>query len=236
MQSSWGGAAEQPITDHLLVAVVCARAQGCPNRSLCAHASRSYGGNLGHTIQLCACAHVIYSLKRTFANHFPFSFFLMISGWRFGNYRLDRWHITIVERWHGRMHHRHRVRGRVHFCIDLLFLCFVHALNLLCCLCFAMISRFRDHEDEVLDVCFNCTGSMFCTASSDATARLYHTQTAHCTAVFQGHEGEISKVVFNPPGTARNMRGAVCASAPICRLHSLAGDRAHARLGVRLFM
>ncbi len=32
------------------------------------------------------------------------------------------------------------------------------------------------------------------------TARLYQTLTAQCTAVFQGHEGEISKVVFNPPG------------------------------------
>ena len=62
----------------------------------------------------------------------------------------------------------------------------------------------------MLDVSFNCTGSMFCTASSDATARLYHTQTAQCTAVFQGHEGEISKVVFNPPGAVSIARFLFC--------------------------
>ena len=39
------------------------------------------------------------------------------------------------------------------------------------------------------------------TASADGTARVYNTQTGACQAILIGHEGEISKVCFNPQGT-----------------------------------
>jgi dynein assembly factor with WDR repeat domains 1 len=38
-------------------------------------------------------------------------------------------------------------------------------------------------------------------ASADSTACLYNTMTSKCLSRFEGHEGEISKVSFNPQGT-----------------------------------
>jgi dynein assembly factor with WDR repeat domains 1 len=39
------------------------------------------------------------------------------------------------------------------------------------------------------------------TASADGTSRVYNTMTGACQAILIGHEGEISKVTFNPQGT-----------------------------------
>ena len=52
-----------------------------------------------------------------------------------------------------------------------------------------------------MDVGFNSTGSKLVTASADGTSRVYNTQTGACQAILIGHEGEISKVCFNPQGT-----------------------------------
>lgn len=57
------------------------------------------------------------------------------------------------------------------------------------------------HTDEVLDICFNSTGTRLVTASADGTARLYNVGNGLCLAVLKGHEGEISKALFNPQGT-----------------------------------
>lgn len=58
----------------------------------------------------------------------------------------------------------------------------------------------RGHEDEVLDICFNSTGTRLATASADGTGRVYNVSTATCIAELLGHTGEISKVSFNPSG------------------------------------
>merc|ERR1712224_159646 len=57
------------------------------------------------------------------------------------------------------------------------------------------------HNDEILDVAFNATGSKLVTASADGTARVYNTVSGACQAILIGHEGEISKVSFNPQGS-----------------------------------
>ena len=59
----------------------------------------------------------------------------------------------------------------------------------------------RGHNDEILDVSFNATGSKLVTASADGTSRIYNTMTGACPAILIGHEAEISKVCFNPQGT-----------------------------------
>lgn len=52
--------------------------------------------------------------------------------------------------------------------------------------------------DEVLDICFNATGTRLVTCSADSTARVYNVNTGACIAILTGHEEEISKVSFNP--------------------------------------
>ena len=47
-------------------------------------------------------------------------------------------------------------------------------------------------------MCFDATGKRFVSASADATARIYNTMTGQCLHTLSGHEGEISKVSFNP--------------------------------------
>lgn len=39
-------------------------------------------------------------------------------------------------------------------------------------------------------------------ASADGTARVYSTRTGACLSTYVGHDGEISKVSFNPQGTS----------------------------------
>ena len=85
------------------------------------------------------------------------------------------------------------------------------------------IEIFRGHNDEVLDVAFNSTGNKLATASADGFSRVYNVFTGACTAILLGtlvlivyimyivyglytfihlgHEGEISKVSFNPQGS-----------------------------------
>jgi len=45
------------------------------------------------------------------------------------------------------------------------------------------------------------TCSQIVTASADGTARLYNAYNGNCSSILIGHEGEISKVTFNPQGT-----------------------------------
>jgi len=44
------------------------------------------------------------------------------------------------------------------------------------------------HNDEILDVSFNSTGSRLVTASADGTARVYNTMTGACVSILVGHE------------------------------------------------
>jgi dynein assembly factor with WDR repeat domains 1 len=83
------------------------------------------------------------------------------------------------------------------------------------------LQTLRGHNDEILDVSFNATGSKLVTASADGTSRIYNTMTGSlsidlsmvlsilyrsiykgaCQAILIGHEAEISKVTFNPQGS-----------------------------------
>ena len=56
------------------------------------------------------------------------------------------------------------------------------------------VHTLRGHNDEILDVSFNTTGSKLVTASADHSSRVYNTTTGACHAILAGHEGEISKV------------------------------------------
>jgi WD40 repeat protein len=60
------------------------------------------------------------------------------------------------------------------------------------------VAVYRDHEDEVLHVAFNSTGSMFASASSDGTARVYEVEGCGATSknLLEGHSGEVSKVLL----------------------------------------
>jgi dynein assembly factor with WDR repeat domains 1 len=48
------------------------------------------------------------------------------------------------------------------------------------------IETFRGHNDEVLDACFNNTGSKLATASADGNGRVYNVFTGACTAILLG--------------------------------------------------
>ena len=63
------------------------------------------------------------------------------------------------------------------------------------------VHTLRGHNDEILDVSFNATGSKLVTASADGTSRVFNTVNGACQAILIGHEGEISKICFNPQGT-----------------------------------
>ena len=63
------------------------------------------------------------------------------------------------------------------------------------------VHTLRGHNDEILDVAFNVTGSKLVTASADGNSRIYSTMTGACQTVLAGHEGEISKVAFTPQGS-----------------------------------
>lgn len=56
------------------------------------------------------------------------------------------------------------------------------------------VHTLRGHNDEILDVSFNATGSRLVTASADGTSRVFNTMTGACQSILIGHEGEISKV------------------------------------------
>lgn len=56
------------------------------------------------------------------------------------------------------------------------------------------VHTLRGHNDEILDVSFNATGSRLVTASADGTSRVFNTMNGACQAILIGHEGEISKV------------------------------------------
>lgn len=57
------------------------------------------------------------------------------------------------------------------------------------------VHTLRGHNDEILDVGFNATGSRLVTASADGTSRVFNSMTGACQAILIGHEGEISKVL-----------------------------------------
>ena len=48
------------------------------------------------------------------------------------------------------------------------------------------VETLRGHVDEVLDLCFNSTGTMLVTASADGTARVYNVNTGACITALTG--------------------------------------------------
>lgn len=48
------------------------------------------------------------------------------------------------------------------------------------------VETLRGHEDEVLDICFNSTGTRLVTASADGTGKVYNVHTANCIADLKG--------------------------------------------------
>lgn len=57
-----------------------------------------------------------------------------------------------------------------------------------------------DHTGEIYDLDFNKRGNMFVTCSSDSTANVYSTNTSVLLNRLQGHEGDVTRVLFNPQG------------------------------------
>lgn len=68
------------------------------------------------------------------------------------------------------------------------------------------VHTLRGHNDEILDVSFNATGSKLLTASADGTCRVFNTINGACQAILIGHEGEISKV----PSAERSVCACMC--------------------------
>jgi len=62
----------------------------------------------------------------------------------------------------------------------------------------ACIATLKGATDEVLDICFNSTGTKLTTASADGIARVYNVYTGECLTTLEGHNGEISRCLFNP--------------------------------------
>ena len=48
------------------------------------------------------------------------------------------------------------------------------------------VETLRGHVDEVLDICFNATGTRLVTASADGTARFYNVHTGACIGILTG--------------------------------------------------
>lgn len=58
------------------------------------------------------------------------------------------------------------------------------------------------HENEVLDIAFDCRGKRLATASSDSTARVWDVDSNFkLLTVMEGHREEVSQVCFSPAGT-----------------------------------
>lgn len=49
------------------------------------------------------------------------------------------------------------------------------------------VETLRGHVDEVLDICFNSTGTRLVTASADSTARVYNVHTGACIGILTGN-------------------------------------------------
>ena len=45
---------------------------------------------------------------------------------------------------------------------------------------------FTGHSDEVLDICFNSTGTKLATASADSTCKIYSVAEAECIMTLEG--------------------------------------------------
>lgn len=48
------------------------------------------------------------------------------------------------------------------------------------------IETLRGHKDEVLDLCFNSTGTKLVTSSADTTAKVYNVHSGTCMAILTG--------------------------------------------------
>lgn len=63
------------------------------------------------------------------------------------------------------------------------------------------LNTFNDHQDEVLDICFDYPGKHLATASSDCTARVYNVEgNFELISVMGGHCDEVSRLRFSPAG------------------------------------
>lgn len=59
-------------------------------------------------------------------------------------------------------------------------------------------NTFYDHFDEILDICFNPTGTLLASASSDKISNIYSVLEFNKLRSLEGHQGAINKVIFNP--------------------------------------
>ncbi len=51
-----------------------------------------------------------------------------------------------------------------------------------------------------MDVGFNCTGSLLCTASADGCVGIFSTLNWSLVVMLRGHKGEVVKAAFTMPG------------------------------------
>lgn len=57
---------------------------------------------------------------------------------------------------------------------------------------------FEEHSDEVLDIAFNCTGTLLSSVGADNEGRVYSVSEAKSISALVGHQNSVSKVTFNP--------------------------------------
>ena len=62
------------------------------------------------------------------------------------------------------------------------------------------LHTFTEHENEIMDVVFNLSGTKIASASSDCTSKIFDVNTLKMDFNLVGHKGEISKVMFDSRG------------------------------------
>lgn len=60
------------------------------------------------------------------------------------------------------------------------------------------IRQWRAHDGPILSMCFESTGKLLATGSSDHTAKVWNIDGGFCTHNFRDHEGVINFLMFNP--------------------------------------
>lgn len=60
------------------------------------------------------------------------------------------------------------------------------------------IRAWRGHDLPILDMCYDSTGTLIATASTDRTVRVWNAEKSFCTHSFRGHSSLISRVYFHP--------------------------------------
>lgn len=61
-----------------------------------------------------------------------------------------------------------------------------------------VITRFEDHDSDVMAVALNTDNSLFVSGACDATAKIWDIRTGGCVQTFVGHQADVNTVQFFP--------------------------------------